>query len=94
MAFVLVRHKVKDYAKWKPLYDEHGVMRKKYGSKGARVLRNANDPNELVIITEWENLKTAHAFAEAPDLREAMERGGVADKPDIFFLEEIDKQPA
>ena len=94
MAFVLVRHKVKDFAKWKPIFDENGAMRKKAGSKGARVLRNANDPDELVVITEWENLKSARAFAESPDLRVAMEQAGIADKPDMFFLEEIDKQSA
>jgi heme-degrading monooxygenase HmoA len=94
MASLLVRHKVKDYAKWKPVFDEHGATRKKGGSKGARVFRNANDPSEILIITEWADLKQAHAFAESPDLREVMERAGVIGKPDLFFLEETDKQSA
>jgi hypothetical protein len=37
MPYVLVRHKVQDYGKWKSIYDEHGSARKMGGSKGARV---------------------------------------------------------
>jgi heme-degrading monooxygenase HmoA len=94
MAFMLVRHKVKDFGKFKPAFDEHGAWRKKAGSKGARLFRNAHDPNEVVALIEWDDLKQAQAFAEAPDLREKMAAAGVADKPDMYFLEEVDKQPA
>jgi hypothetical protein len=30
--------------------------------------------------------KKAQAFAASPDLREAMDRAGVIDKPDVYFL--------
>jgi hypothetical protein len=33
MPYLLVRHKVENYAKWKPLFDDHGGTRKASGSK-------------------------------------------------------------
>ncbi len=94
MPFLIVRHKVKDFAKWKPFFDEHGAVRKKSGSKSARVFRNANDSSEVLILFEWDDLKRAQAFAESADLRDTMERAGVVDRPDLFFVDEIEKQPA
>ena len=94
MTYLLVRHKVEDYAKWKPVFDEHGAARKAGGSKGARVFRSVDNPSEQVIITEWPTLEQARAFAQSPDLREAMQRAGVLGKPEVLFLDEVDRQPA
>lgn len=91
MAYVLVRHKVADYEKWKSVFDEHATMRKASGSKGGRLFRNANDPNETVILLEWDGLERARQFVQSPDLKEAMERAGVADQPTIVFLEEVEQ---
>jgi heme-degrading monooxygenase HmoA len=92
MPYLLVRHKVEDYDSWKPVFDhDHGATREQWGSKGGRILRNAEDPNELVILLEWDSLENARQFAIADDLREAMQRAGVADQPDIYFLEEIEQ---
>lgn len=91
MAQLIVRHKVKDYGKWKPFFDEHGTQRKAAGSKGGRIFRSEKDPNEVVILFEWEDLGKARKFAESEDLRQRMERAGIVGKPDLYFLEEIGK---
>ena len=91
MPYLLVRHRVDDYGRWKPGFDEHGTTRKSHGSAGGLLLRNADDPNELVILLEWDDLAKARQFAQSDDLRETMQRLGVADRPDIYFLDEIDR---
>lgn len=91
MTSVLVRHKVKDYEKWKIVFDEHSNFRKENGSKGGHLFRNANDPNETVIIFEWDNLENAKKFVQSENLKEAMKKAGVTGKPTIYFLEEIEK---
>ncbi|MFQ5796750.1 MAG: cyclase [Candidatus Bipolaricaulia bacterium] len=91
MPYVLVRHKVEDYAKWKPVFDEHGATRKTYGSKGGYVFRNVDDPNEVVILIEGDDLEKIRQFAQSEDLRQTMQRAGVADQPDVYFLEETDR---
>ena len=90
MPYMLVRHKVEDYENWKPVFEEHGDLRRESGSKGVRLFRNADDPNETVILLEWEDLQHARRFAQSEDLREAMQRAGVAERPDIYFLEEVE----
>jgi len=93
-AYMLIRHKVQDYGKWKAAFDAHGATRKTSGSKGGRLLRNAEDPNELVILFEWDDVKKARQFAQSEDLRKAMQGAGVIGKPDIHFLEEVDQPKA
>ena len=93
MPYLLVRHKVQDYAKWKPGFDEHGAVRKASSSKGGLLFRNADDPNELVILLEFEDLDRAREFARSDDLRDKMRQVGVVDQPYIYFLEEADRPP-
>jgi len=90
MPYLLVRNKVEDYEQWKPVFD-HGATRKRSGSKGGWILRNADDPNELVILLQWDSLENAQRFANADDLRDAMQRAGVTDQPDVYFLEEVER---
>jgi len=90
MAYIVIRHKVKDYGKWKPAFDEHGTTRKAGGSKGGRLFHSADDPNHLVILFEWDNLDRAQQFVGSEDLREKMEEAGVAEQPDIYFLNELE----
>ncbi len=92
MPYILVRHKVEDYAKWKPMFDEDGVNRKAAGSKGSHLFRNADDPNELFVLLDWDDLGKAKQFTQSPALRETMERAGVIDHPDIYFLDEVERQ--
>jgi len=95
MPYLLVRHKVEDYEQWKPVFDhDHGATRERRGSQGGWILRNADDPNELVILLEWDSLENARGFAEADDFREAMQRAGVADQPDVYILEEVERPRA
>ena len=86
MPYVLVQHKVKDYEKWRPLFDEHGATRKASGSKGGMVFRNAKHKNEVAILLEWDNLANARKFYASEDLKKVMEEAGVSGKPDISFL--------
>lgn len=91
MPYILIRHKIQDYAKWKPVFDEHGTDRRAAGSKGGRLFRNADNRNELVILLEYADMNKAREFVQSETLRKAMEKAGVADKPDIYFLEEIER---
>jgi uncharacterized protein (DUF1330 family) len=89
--YFLVRSKVEDSTKWKSVFDEMSTTRKAAGSKGGYVFRNINNSNEIVILLEFEDLGKVRQFAESEDLKQAMQRSGVVDKPDIYFLEETDR---
>ena len=90
MVYMLVRHKVKDYEKWKPVFDEHATARKAGGSKGGRLFRNIDNPNETIIIWKWDTIENARKFAKSKDLEEIMKKAGVIEKPDIYFIDEVE----
>jgi heme-degrading monooxygenase HmoA len=94
MPYMLIRHKVKDFTKWKPVYDEYADVRKDGGSRGAHLFRNADNHNEILILYEWENLDKARKFAQSENLRQKMQEAGVLEKPDIYFLDEVEKTSA
>jgi heme-degrading monooxygenase HmoA len=84
--FVLIRHKVADFAKWKPVYDGHLPGRQKAGLKEVHLLRNNDNPNEVILLFSAEDLEKAKAFAASDDVRQTMQKAGVSDKPDVYFL--------
>ena len=86
MIHMLVRHKVADFAKWKPVYDAHASARQNAGLKEEHLLRSIDKPNEVIALFSAEDLDKAKAFAASDDLRQAMQRSGVSDKPDVYFL--------
>jgi hypothetical protein len=86
MNYILIRHKVADFAKWKPVYDAHGSSRADAGLKEERLLRNIENPSEVVLLFSASDLNKAKQFATSDDLRQRMQQAGVNDKPDIWFL--------
>ncbi len=91
MAYLMFRGKVKDYEKWKPVFDKMASIRKEYGSKGGHLFRMADNPNEPVILLEWESIEKARKYTQSEDIKRAMERGGVIGKPEFYFLEEVEQ---
>lgn len=85
-SYMLVRHKVRDFNEWKIGYDGHRPKREAAGLTEVQLLRNAQDPNEIVALFEARDLDDARAFATSEELKETMQKVGVVDKPDIYFL--------
>jgi len=85
-SFVLIRHKVRDFSEWKRGYDAHLPKRIEAGLIETQLLRGANDPNEVVVMFSAKDHTRAKAFTDSSDLRETMQKLGVVDKPDVYFL--------
>ena len=92
--FLLIHHKVENFDKWKPVFDEHGKTRQKGGSKGSIIYRSKENPNETVVIMEWDNIENAKKFGSSQDLKDTMAKAGVTGTPDVYFLEQVDKRDA
>jgi quinol monooxygenase YgiN len=73
----LIRHRVADYDAWKAVHDSVRDFQREGGVRYQRVLRAVDDPNSVVVVHEFESREAAQAFFSNPDLRAAMERGGV-----------------
>ena len=91
MAHLLIRHKVQDFTKWKNGFDSAVEYRKGGGEKSFHIFQTADDPDNVVILFEWDSLDNTRNFLGSEDLQKAMKEAGVAEKPDIYFLEEVAK---
>jgi hypothetical protein len=89
MGMLIIRHKVSNYGKWRPEFDAHSAMQKAAGLSNPRVLRSADDKNEIVIIFDTSDTKKAKEFASSSNLRDVMTKAGVVDVPTMYFLESI-----
>jgi heme-degrading monooxygenase HmoA len=89
MIYLMAIQKVEDFDKWKKVFDEHSTNRRIMGSKGAEILRDSKNPNEIVIITKWEDEDAAKKFSSSHDLKNVMKKAGVVGFPELRFLDEI-----
>ena len=69
---IIIKRKLKDYEAWKNVVSEFDGLRMKYGSKGATVYRNANDPNEVYLVFEWEDGKPYTNYFNLPEVQKAL----------------------
>jgi hypothetical protein len=71
----------------KTVYDAHLSARQKAGLREEHLFRNADDQNEVLLLFSVEDVDKAKLFTASDDLRQAIEKAGVSDKPDVYFLE-------
>ncbi len=87
MFTVLTQVHVKEYAKWRPVFDEMKTLRDARGLESERVYRSAANPNEVFIEMNFRKAAGAHEYTALPEVRTAMQRAGVVAAPEINFLE-------
>ena len=88
MAHMLIRHKVADFGKWKPVYEDHRSARQAAGLKDLYLWRNEGDPTEIILLFEASDVAKAKEFVGSSGLKEKMQAAGVQSAPDIVFLSE------
>ena len=87
---LVVRHKVADFSKWKPVFDAHEDVRKQFGWTSHQVLTETGDTNHVTIIGRIRSAAQAKDFGKSPSLKEAMQKGGVQGPPDVTLLKVIE----
>jgi len=78
--------KIGDYAKWRPVFDKHKPLRDKAGLMNVRVYRDADNPAELFIWSETSDAAKAREALNGPEIRSAMQEGGVVGPPKIHVI--------
>ena len=74
--YMLTRVHVDDYDAWKPIFDSDPPGARSQ-AKGHRILRSADDPNDLFIQVEFASAEDANAG------RERLLASGVLDRVDL-----------
>ena len=86
MVYIIAKLKLKSFENWKPVFNERSSMRKESGSKEAKLFRNSNDPNEAMILFEWDNMENAANYLESEALKETLKKVGAT-----FTITYLDK---
>lgn len=90
MPFVLVRHKIADFERWKPFYDAHRTARDAAGLEEVYLFRTLDDPNVVAMLFEVEDIARAKAFMASDDLRLVMQKAGASSRLDVIWLDEVE----
>jgi quinol monooxygenase YgiN len=92
MVTLVVHHWVRDFATWKPVFDEHEDVRRSHGEVEHRIYQDIYNPNRVVIHNDFPSEEAARSFMTDPSLPEAMERGGVEGEPGIGLVERTEQK--
>lgn len=84
MVYINVRHTCADYSAWRSVFDGDEARRRAGGATGVnQIYRDADDPNTINLILEWDNAENARKFLDDPALREVMQKAGVVGAPAV-----------
>ena len=92
MVTLVVHHSVRDFAAWKPVFDEHEDVRRSHGEVEHRIYQDIYNPNRVIIHNDFPSEEAARSFMTDPSLPEAMERGGVEGEPGIGLVERTEQK--
>ncbi len=82
--FMIIRHKVEDFAQWKQVLDENAKTREAFGSRGGVLFQNATDPNEAIVLLEWSDPDRAREFIASKG-KEAMPAALLHEHADVYL---------
>jgi len=89
MIHLLIRHKVRDYTSWKPVFDAHAHARTEFGCLGGTIYRSHNDVNDIAVLLRWSTIADAQRFVASNELRNTMHAAGVVGDPQVAFLDQV-----
>ncbi len=93
MRYLIVRHRVEDYRRWKKVFDETRPTEDD-GFGFGRVLCDLEDPGLVTVLFEVLDLHAARRFVDSPDLKEHMRQAGIVGQPEIQWLDELLQVPS
>lgn len=88
-SMMIIKHKVANYAKWKPYYDEHDSVRLAHGLHNYVIARGTEDSNMVLIALRMDDVNKAKEMAASKELKDRMKKAGVTGAPVIDYIEAV-----
>jgi hypothetical protein len=83
---MMVKHKVKDYAAFKTVYDGHDSVRRANGLHSYVLGRGMDDSMMVMVALKADDLEKAKGFSKDAVLKTAMQKAGVVGAPEISIV--------
>ncbi len=89
MITVIMQHEVKDFSKWKVVFDADESNRAKAGVKQLGLYTSVKNPNDVTMIFEAPGADVLEAYTNNPSVQEDMKKAGVTSAPVISVLNKV-----
>lgn len=86
MAMMTVQFTIGEYSKWRKGFDAGKPMRASAGISNERVFRNADNPNEVIIVGDASDVQKAQQMMSSPELKARMQESGVVGAPKVHVM--------
>jgi len=86
MATLIVNHRVKDYAIWKPGFDSDNDRRVGAGINVISVGQKLGDPGNVYIVFDVKDPSIMESFMANPELQAKMQELGVISAPEATLF--------
>ena len=87
MYVAIVRHRVRNFARWKSVFDAD-EPRRAAGLGDGRVLQMLGNSRDVVVLLKFTDLRKFRAFTRSAHVRTTMKNAGVTGKPTIWIARE------
>ncbi len=86
---ILVRVQFGDFQQFYDQFTTGGAeLRRRHGSRGVRVFRDAADPHRAWLLFDWDQ-EAFDAFRADPEVQASMRSGGAQGPPEAFALDAV-----
>ena len=89
MPHVLVHQRIGEFDRWKEVFDSLGPARSAASCRSTAVFRNREDPHEVVVLLEFDDLARAREHMGSAELRVAWRDAGVTDPGTRTILDAV-----
>jgi hypothetical protein len=75
MGMMIIRHKVRDYGSWRPIFDGHSKMQEAAGLTNPRVFHSADsNKSEIVVVFDTKDTLRCLARPQGGDVKSRCRR--------------------
>jgi hypothetical protein len=88
-SLLLIKHKVANFAKWKPEYESHDSVRRASGLTNFILGRGLNDSNMVLVMLLMNDINKAKQLVSSKGMKEKMQKAGVTGQPSFDFMDVV-----
>lgn len=95
MVTIVLRFRVRDYTRWREIFVSREALRREAGCLGRRVFRDAGDPEQVVVVLDWDEAARYEAYAATGIVQtgEGRARADIAGLSEEWRLTEVEDLP-